>query len=175
VDQEEADMESLITLLDRERLLLELVTFKLVELRQLLLSGETRFLGWASEELDRALSQVRAAELERAVLVASIAADRSLPGDALTLSALIADAPEPYRTALAAAQTALRKSTEEVAQLLSASRRVATDGARGIADTLQRLDGVDGLAPVSLPTDGTYGRDASWSRPVAPRRVEHSL
>jgi hypothetical protein len=172
---EEADMESLITLLDRERLLLELVTFKLVELRQLLLSGETRFLGWASEELDRALAQVRAAELERAVLTASIAADRGLPGDALTLSALIEDAPEPYRTALASAQTALRKSTDEVAQLLSASRRVATEGARSLAETLQRLDGTEGLTPASLPSDGTYGRDAAWSRPAPARRIEQAL
>jgi hypothetical protein len=167
-------MESLITLLDRERLLLELVTFKLVELRQLLVSGETRFLGWASEELERALAQVRAAELERAVLVTNLAHERGLTGDALTLSVLVEDAPEPYRTALAAAQVALRKSTEEVANLLAASRRAATEGAKGLAETLQRLDGTEGLV-AAAPSDGTYGRDASWTRPAARSRFEQAL
>lgn len=52
-------MEKLATLLGRERLLLELLTFKLVELRQLLAAGETRFLDWAAEEVDRALTGMR--------------------------------------------------------------------------------------------------------------------
>ena len=73
-------MEALAALLTRERLLVELVVFKLVELRQLLLAGEARFLGWAAEEVERAdRCRSRQAELERAVLVTGLATDRGLP------------------------------------------------------------------------------------------------
>ena len=48
-------MENLATLLQRERLLLELLVFKIKELRHLLLEGDARFLGWASEEVERAV------------------------------------------------------------------------------------------------------------------------
>jgi len=41
--------EELARLLSRERLLLELLLFKLVTLRQMLASGEVRFLAWASD------------------------------------------------------------------------------------------------------------------------------
>jgi hypothetical protein len=58
-------MDALAALLTRERLLVELVVFKLVELRQLLLAGETRFLPWASEEVERAVRAVRVLEVER--------------------------------------------------------------------------------------------------------------
>ena len=61
-------MEALVTCLTREKLLVELLVFKLVSMRQLLLTGETRFLPWAAEEVDRATNAVRDAELERAVL-----------------------------------------------------------------------------------------------------------
>src|SRR6185437_3976576 len=53
--------EELARLLSRERLLLELLLFKLVTLRQLLASGEVRFLAWASDEMERAIDKVRKA------------------------------------------------------------------------------------------------------------------
>ncbi|MCW2666657.1 MAG: flagellar protein FlgN, partial [Frankiales bacterium] len=132
-------MDALAALLTRERLLVELVVFKLVELRQLLLAGEARFLGWASEEVERAATAVRQTELERAVLVTGIATDRGLPADELTLSALVADAPEPWRSLLAESQTSLTASSAEVTALLATTRRLAEAGSRGLADTLRRL------------------------------------
>ena len=46
-------MDALMSLLTRERLLAELVVFKLLELRALLSAGEGRFLAWAAEATAR--------------------------------------------------------------------------------------------------------------------------
>lgn len=164
-------MDALAALLTRERLLVELVVFKLVELRQLLLAGETRFLGWASEELERAASAVRTAELERSVLVAGIAADRGLDPDDVTLTVLVADAPEPWRSLLSEAQTALRASSTEVAELMAANRRLADAGSRSLGDTLRRLDG----APEEEPVLTTYGPRATWDTSAPRPRVMRDL
>ena len=122
-------MDALAALLTRERLLVELVVFKLVELRQVLLAGETRFLGWAAEEVERATAGVRQAEIERAVLTAQIATERGL-GDDATLTTLIDDAAGPWRTVLVDAQTALRASATEVTELLQETRRLSEAGTR---------------------------------------------
>jgi hypothetical protein len=150
-------MEALARLLGRERLLVELLVFKLVELRQLLLAGETRFLDWAAEEVERATSSVRLTEIERSVLVAGLGEARGL--DEPTLTELVADAPEPWRTLLADDHQALRASAAEVAELLQATRRLAEAGARSIADSLGTLTNPTG-----------YGSP----EPVAPR-VQHVL
>ncbi|MCW2778738.1 MAG: flagellar biosynthesis protein FlgN [Frankiales bacterium] len=168
----ESALERLAALLTRERLLVELVVFKLVELRQLLLAGETRFLGWASEEVERATASVRQTELERAVLVTGIATDRGLSGDELTLSALVEDSPEPWRSLLAETQTALRGSAAEVSDLLAATRRLAEAGSRSLAETLRKIDG----APVEdEPVRTTYGPSARWETAGARPRVSHEL
>ena len=165
-------MEALAALLTRERLLVELVVFKLVELRQLMLAGEARFLGWAAEEVERATMSVRQAELERAVLVTGLATDRGLPPDELTLTHLVADAPEPWRSLLAECQAALRVSTGEVAELLTATRRLAEAGSRGLAETLRKLDG----APEEPdPVRTTYGPTARWETAGPRPRVSHEL
>ena len=161
-------MDALAAVLTRERLLVELVVFKLVELRQLLLAGETRFLGWAAEEVERASAAVRTAEVERAVLVQSLAEARGL-GEDPTLTAIVADAPEPWRTLLADAQEALRAGTDEIAGLLLATRRLAEAGSRSLADTLQRLDGDE---PADAPAPG-YAR--GWAAPPPRTRVEQHL
>ncbi len=150
-------MEALARLLGRERLLVELLVFKLVELRQLLLAGETRFLDWASEEVERATSSVRLTEIERSVLVAGLGDARGLSEP--TLTELVADAPEPWRTLLADDHQALRASAAEVADLLQANRRLAEAGARSIADSLGTLTSPSG-----------YGS----TEPAAPR-VQHVL
>ncbi len=164
-------MEALAALLTRERLLVELLVFKLVELRQLLLAGETRFLGWASEEVERAAATVRACELERAVLVTGIAADRGLLADDVSLSALVEDSPEPWRSLLAETQTALRAGSAEITELLGATRRLADAGSRSLAETLRRLDG----APAPEPVRTTYGPGARWETTGPRPRVSHEL
>ncbi|MCW2600985.1 MAG: hypothetical protein JWM02_2814 [Frankiales bacterium] len=159
-------MEALARLLTRERLLVELLVFKLVEMRQLLVAGETRFLGWAAEEVERATTSVRAAELDRAVLVTSLGDTRGL--DEPTLGDLVADAPEPWRSLLEDDFKALRAGATEVADLLLATRRLADAGARSISESLGTL--TDGEPPLSA-----YGPHVRREATAPAPRVQHVL
>lgn len=165
-------MDALAGLLNRERVLLELLVFKLVELRAMLTNGETRFLGWAAEEVERATSGVRAAELERAVLVAGLADDRGIDESTLSLSALVESSPEPWRTIFDDHRTAFRALSGEAEEVLATCRRLARSGTKAVADTLERLTGV---TPSPEPAMATYGPGGSW-QPTAPApRVARSL
>lgn len=143
-------MEALVSLLTRERVLVELLVFKLVTLRQLLLTGETRFLPWASEEVDRATTAVRDVELERAILVTALSDERGLLEPSLT--DLVSDAPEPWRGLLEEAHAGLRADALEVQELLQSTRRLAEVGVRSLAEAM----GED-PAP-ALATYGPRGR-----------------
>ena len=127
-------MEALVTLLTREKTLVELLVFKLVSMRQLLLTGETRFLPWAAEEVDRATTSVRDAELERAILNEVLAAERGLQEP--TLGELIADAPDPWRGLLESLHEELREGAREVQDLLASTRRLAEVGVRSLAEAM---------------------------------------
>ena len=154
-------MEALARLLTRERLLVELLVFKLVEMRQLLLAGETRFLGWAGEEVERATESVREAELERAVLVSDLGRTRGI--DEPTLGELVADAPAPWQHLLSSDADALRAGAAEVADLLVVVKRLADAGARSIAESL-------GTLPAAATTYGPRAVPAA-----AASRVSRSL
>lgn len=146
-------MEALVGLLTRERVLVELLVFKLVTMRQLLLAGETRFLPWAAEEVDRATVAVRDAELERAVLVAALGAERGL--DEATLTELVHDAPQPWQGLLEQTHADLRKGAEEVRDLLQSTRRLAEVGARSLAEAMGES------AEPALATYGPTGRSTA--------------
>ncbi len=159
----------LSSLLSRERLQLELLVFKLTELGLLLVQGEARFLGWAAEEVERAVDAVRLTELERAVLLQQAAAD--LPGaprgdEAGLLTALAAAAPEPLRSRLAEHREALTALADEVAEGLRSTRRLAEAGTAAVTALLDRVGAPMEPEPALL----TYGpgSTAAWSAP-APR------
>ena len=165
-------MDMLARLLNRERLLLELLVFKLVELRQLLSIGETRFLGWAAEETERAVEAVREIELERAVLVTAVAAESGLTENEASLSALIDVAPEPYRTLLEEDRLALTALSAEVAEVLATTRTLADAGSEAISEILGRVD----ATPVSAsPALTTYGPGATYDRSAPAPRVSRTL
>lgn len=162
-------MEALVSLLTRERLLAELVVFKLVELRQLLLAGEARFLPWASEEVERATMSLRRAELERAVLVSGLAKERGLADD-VRLSELVDDVAEPWRSVLVEQSDLLRGLLGEATDLTAAVRRLADTGLRGVTDLLGRTAG--GETGDGLVLYGRTGRRESAARTP---RVAQSL
>ena len=61
-------METLTTVLRRERWLLGILLFRLTELHHLQVANDDRFLTWATTEVDDAIARVREAELIRAAL-----------------------------------------------------------------------------------------------------------
>jgi hypothetical protein len=126
-------VEALAQVLTREHVLVELLVFKLVSMRQLLLCGETRFLAWAGEELERAATTVRQAELERAVVAGQLGAERGLPEP--TLSELVSSATPPWGSLLTDLATSLGSAGTEVADLLATNRRLAETGADQAQDS----------------------------------------
>ena len=101
------DFQALADLLGRERLLLEILVYRLVELRSLLVTSgrpDGRFLAWAAEEVEDATAAVRAAELERAMLISQIA-------DAAGVSGRVLDPRLPGAGRRTAVASAARAST----------------------------------------------------------------
>lgn len=167
-------METLATLLQRERLLLELLVFKIIELRHLLVAGDARFLGWAAEEVERSVEAVRLAELERASVVQELArtllpdADADPVADeAAVLARLAETAPEPWAGVFAEHREALVGLAGEVADNLAAARRSADAGTAAVAHLLDRVDDAVGEPEPELVTYGR-GRTTTWT-PPAPR------
>jgi hypothetical protein len=132
-------MDELASLLGRERLLMEKLLFKLVELRQLLSTGEARFLPWAAEEVDRATARLREAELHRAVVVNKIAAAVGVDDCQLSLRALANTTPEPFGSIFADHRRAFLELTAEVSTALADCRAFAADGAAFVAKVLERV------------------------------------
>lgn len=161
-------MDELATLLNRERLLLELLVFKLVELRQLLLIGEGRFLGWAAEEVERAAQSLHEAELQRGLLVAQLNHARGLEPDALSLRQLAQSSPEPWRTIFEDHRNAFLRLTDELENDLRATRQLAQSGHAAVSEALDRLAG---LEPAGAATGSqTYSSDSRWDvGPSSPR------
>jgi hypothetical protein len=164
-------MEELAQRLSRERILLELLLFKLVSLRLLLASGEARFLSWASEEVERATEKVRKAELARAIAVNELAATTGVAESDLTLTALAANADEPWKSIFADQYQSFSRLAAEVQAELLSTRRLATAGSHAVTSMLDRLAG-----PAPEPQyagASTYGRQAQWEpSTAAPRWVQ---
>lgn len=85
-------VHELSTLLWRERELLELLMFKLEEEQLLLTSGKTKWLPFATREVEQVLERLRQSGLERAVEVSAVALEWGTDEDA-TLREIIAHAP----------------------------------------------------------------------------------
>ncbi|CAN5698952.1 hypothetical protein BH10ACT1_BH10ACT1_23790 [soil metagenome] len=82
-------MEHIAAVLERERELLEVLLFKLIETRLILENGEVRFLSRATREVERARTRTREVDLMRAATVAQHA-------DGASLRKLASTAPEPW-------------------------------------------------------------------------------
>ena len=128
-------MQELTDVLDRERRLLEMVLFKLVEARHLLAADEARFLPWASAELERAVERVREATLLRAVVAQRVATAHGLAADA-GLRLLVARADEPFAGILAEQSASLHGLIEEIRAEVARAGTLAERQLRGIESVL---------------------------------------
>ena len=124
-------MQELADVLDRERRLLEMVLFKLVETRHLLAADEARFLPWASAELERAVERVREATLLRAVVARQVATASGL-GDAAGLRTLASRADQPWSAILAEQADALAELLGEIHEESALAQEAADRQIRGV-------------------------------------------
>lgn len=153
-------MEELACLLGRERLLLERLLFKLVELRALLASGDARFLPWAAGDVDHATARLREAELHRALMVNKIAAAAGMDDSALSLRMLARTTPEPYAAIFADQRRAFRALTAELRECVASCSALAGDGATLVSEVLKRV---------------VFQTDAALARPTASQEVQAPL
>jgi hypothetical protein len=174
-------MEKLAGLLNRERMLLELLLFKLVSLRQLLVAGQVRFLPWAAEEVDRATAKVREIELRRTLAVDELQESFGSPSAPVTLRLLAENAPEPWRTIFAEHHKALFELAADLEEAAGAARRLASTGGASVTATLDRLTGAPepaGRTPVgagAYGAAGTYGPGAQWEPAIPAARFTGTL
>lgn len=164
-------MDELAGLLSRERVLLELLLFKLTSLRHLLAAGDARYLTWAGQEVDNATEAVRQAELHRALVITGLADERGVPPESLSLRVLAEDSDEPWRTIFAEQRAAFLLLAEEIGDATAATKRLATAGGAAIAQTLDQLS--EGLREPS--EGGLYGAGAAWERTIPAARVSWTL
>ncbi len=106
---------------------LEMVLFKLSEVRLILTGGSTRWLGRADAELRVALEDMRAVELLRAAEVGQLLSAAGGPPDA-TLAQLVPTAPEPWPALLAEHRVALSRLLTEIELVAEENRRLLTAG-----------------------------------------------
>jgi hypothetical protein len=142
------ETELLVDLLGRERTLLDVLVYRLVELRALLVAGSAgrgRFLAWAAEEVEDATAAVREAELSRALLVGELAQARGLHEDTLTLAVLVETADPPWRALLQDHRAALTLLAAEVDDHASAVRRLARTTTESVAALLAQVGRADAV------------------------------
>lgn len=138
-------MQELTDLLDRERRLLEMVLFKLVETRHLLAADEARFLPWASAELERAVERVREATLLRALVARRAAAAAGLDPDA-GLRLLAGGVDEPWSSILAEQADGLQRLLSEIRAESARAQELADRQLRGVSAVVAAMAELQGTA-----------------------------
>ena len=138
----------LSTLLWRERELLELLLFKLEEEQLLLAAGKSKWLPFATREVEQVLVRLRTAGMERTVESAALAAEWGLPDEA-TLRELVDVSPSlTWRDILSSHLTALTNLTAQIAEIRDTNLTFLRAAARSTQETLA------GMAPDAGGYDG---------------------
>lgn len=137
----------------RERNLLELLLFKLEEEQLVLAAGRTRWLPFATREVESVLARIRETELERAIEVDMLAASMQLAPGA-TLRELAQAAPGPWRTMFDDHRAAFVEVTAEIVAVADANRELLAHGASAVRRT---LDGLSPDGPARPAAGSRYG------------------
>ncbi|MDQ3385076.1 MAG: hypothetical protein M3503_03540 [Actinomycetota bacterium] len=154
-------LEGLVDVLDCERHLLEKLLFRLVEARNLLATGEARFLGWAASDIEDATAAVRDVESRRAAITGDLRHGRPP-----TVSMLVASATEPWSTLLADHRRALGRLAGEVGAAIEAAHDMALAGLAQV-----QLAGTTGLGPTEAAPVGEHlGARSTRLRKPSPLR-----
>ena len=149
VGAEGSEVDELLDVLGRERVLLENLVFRLIEARGLLATGEARFLGWAASDIEAAADSLREVEMRRATIVGAVGAT-FLP----TLSMLVELTREPYSSLLLDHRLALGRLLGEVGAAIEAAHDLAGAG-------LQHVRAIGSHPDGGGPTDPRF--DPPWA------------
>ena len=132
-------MEELADILGRERVQIEFLLFKILELQHLLCSGDIRFLRWAADEVNRASQRLRTTQLQRIRLVNQLGREAGIEAHRVTLTSLAERAREPWCTIFADYSTGVRLLAGEVDSVSRVTRALADASGHSIADVLEQM------------------------------------
>jgi hypothetical protein len=167
-----ADLSSILL---REREVLELLLFKLEQRQHLLTSGRTRWLAYATREVDLLEQQLRCVEVLRAAEVESVAT-RLGPRAGRTLARLVDAGPDAWSPVLAECGDDLRSLCAEIAVIVRtgalgpASRDRAASARPRLTGSLDRAGARHANGPPALASLGGGPVAATSTAPPAPVR-----
>jgi FlgN protein len=139
-DDRDSVLSELSTVLWRERQLLELLLFKVVEKQLVLTCGQDRWLSRATREVELVVEQVRSAELRREIEVNDLTVRLGVNG-ASTLRSLIEAVEEPWAEIFTKHREAFLELTSEIAATAESNRELLMRGAAATRQTLDWLAG----------------------------------
>ena len=138
---------ALVGVLNRELVILERLVFKLTQAEMLTRAGEGRFLANIFDEIDTVRDDLGALEVARSMLVGDVTAALGLANDTLTLSQLIAYAPDLAVEPLEGLLRRMTEAMDEVAELREMGSRAVMERLDQIARAMDRVEpGVFGQA-----------------------------
>jgi transposase len=126
----------------RERQLLELLVFKLEEEQLVLAAGRSRWLPYATREVENVLGEIKRVELERAVQVADAGPGLGLSG-APTLRELAALTSPPWDGIFAEHRRALLALAQEIDAIAKSNRELLRKGQRDASETIAAIGEID--------------------------------
>jgi hypothetical protein len=145
-------MDELIALLNDQRQLLDDLLYRLVAARGVLAAGEMRYVARASAEIESLINEIYVVEARRASGIAEIAVRLGCPPQQITLRALAAAAPEPYRSVLDHLHGEFLRLTDEIERNIAMNKTLA---AKGAAELSRMLSALGAPQPSDRPL--TYG------------------
>ena len=129
----------LSALLWREREMLELLTFKLEEEQLLLSAGRTRWLPFATREVEQVLERLRQSAFERSIEVSEVSQQWGTSEDA-TLKEIIANAPsEAWKETFSSHLAALNELAGGIASLRDSNLQFLRAASRSTQETLAHI------------------------------------
>ena len=126
----------------RERQLLELLVFKLEEEQHGLAAGRSRWLAYATREVENVLGEIKRIELERAVLVADAGRELGLSGSP-TLRELAGLTPSPWDGIFAEHRRALLTLAQEIDLITKSNRDLLQRGHQAAREAIAAMGEID--------------------------------
>jgi hypothetical protein len=126
----------------RERQLLELLVFKLEEEQLVLAAGRSRWLAYATREVENVLGEIKRIELERAVLVADAGREIGLSGSP-TLRELGGLTPTPWDGIFAEHRRALLNLAQEIDSITKSNRELLQRGHQAAREAIAAMGEID--------------------------------
>ena len=124
----------------RQRELLSRLLYTVDVEALVLVSGQARWLGTATHDVELALHDVRAADLLRAVLADELADELGLP-DGASLADIASAAEEPWRDVFTEHRSALTAISADIATAVRENKERLSAGARAIREALGEVPG----------------------------------